>query len=107
MVSELFLDAGLKPDARGVNGETSLFYAVRGQRIEVVKLLPAKGADVNAKDKFGGTPLMLAAEIGSLELPQSALYIGTKRSCRPPLSRVTFAMMCLATWCEPMSPAAR
>jgi ankyrin repeat protein len=41
------------------NGETPLHYACE-YRPDVIPLLLSKGANVNAKDKSGKTPLMLA-----------------------------------------------
>ena len=43
-------------------GWTPLFYATSGGgQKEIVELLIAEGADVNAKDKLGDTPLQVAA----------------------------------------------
>ena len=36
---------------------SNLFYAVFYKQIEIVKMLLAHGADPNAKDKYGKTPL--------------------------------------------------
>jgi uncharacterized protein len=41
----------------------ALFSAVEHMRPEVVRLLLSHGADVNAKDEFGVTPLHLALDI--------------------------------------------
>ena len=38
-------------------GQTPLHWAVRGDREEILRLLIAKGADLNARDNFGLTPL--------------------------------------------------
>src|SRR4051812_44608769 len=46
--------------ARGVRGETYLFEAVRRNQGDVAEALLRHGADVNASDSLGGTPLMLA-----------------------------------------------
>jgi hypothetical protein len=50
----------LDVDARGLRGETHLFEAVRRNQSDVVDALLRHGADVNATDSLGGTPLMLA-----------------------------------------------
>ena len=41
----------------GISGRTLLFLAAQWGHKEIVELLIAKGADVNAKDKNGRTPL--------------------------------------------------
>ena len=42
--------------------ETPLRWAAWGGHKEIVELLIAKGADVNAKEKYGGTPLDAAIQ---------------------------------------------
>lgn len=46
-VVELFLAAGMNPDAGDKAGATALQYAAREGNLEIVKLLMEKGADVN------------------------------------------------------------
>ena len=41
----------------GKYSQTPLHGAARYDRTEIAELLIAKGADVNAKDKYGDTPL--------------------------------------------------
>jgi len=56
-------------NAKNKVGQTPLHLAlVKGHNKEVSALLIAKGADVNAKDENGGTPLNIArtGEIGDL-----------------------------------------
>jgi ankyrin repeat protein len=43
--------------ATRITGETPLFKAVSSLNYEVCELLVSKGANVNAKDNFGRTPL--------------------------------------------------
>jgi hypothetical protein len=45
-----------------------LYWAVMWGQIDIVKLLIAKGADVNAKDEYGGTPLHQAAWHGFADI---------------------------------------
>jgi ankyrin repeat protein len=46
-------------------GSTPMFFAAQDNRLDVVTLLVAAGADVNmACDNGGGTPLHVAAEYG-------------------------------------------
>ena len=52
--------AGAAVNAKGNNGETPLYAAVRTHQPEIAELLLANKADVNAKDKEGNTPLRKA-----------------------------------------------
>ncbi|MBI2421205.1 MAG: ankyrin repeat domain-containing protein [Candidatus Hydrogenedentes bacterium] len=45
-------------------GKTALHYAVSYKRMEIMDLLVASGADVNAQDRTGMTPLHVAAMLG-------------------------------------------
>ncbi len=58
-----YLDAGGDVDAKGDvslgGGATPLLWAAWGGHKEIVELLISKGADVNAKDDGGDTPLDL------------------------------------------------
>ena len=47
-----------------------MHYATGRNYKEIVELLIAKGADVNVKDKFGGTPLHDAAHRGRKEIAE-------------------------------------
>ena len=53
-----------------------LFWATKQGNIEIVKLLIAKGADVNAKDKDGSTPLYLVASRDKKEIVQLLIANG-------------------------------
>jgi ankyrin repeat protein len=61
------LDAGAKVDVPDVRGMTPLMLAVAHDRqnIEVIRLLIARGADVNAKSRAGETALDWAVKIGA------------------------------------------
>ena len=65
-VVRLLLEHGADADIRRpYDGSTPLIWA--GWRFETAKLLIAHGADVNAMDKNGRTPLMTAASFGRAE----------------------------------------
>lgn len=59
---DLLLDAGADPMAVGRCGHPLLTYAVEVHRPDVLQALIDRGADVEAADDFGETPLMAAAE---------------------------------------------
>ena len=65
---DLFLTAGMSPDAKSKEGISALTIAARGGQTEIVTLLLAKGADVNAKDKGGYTTLSIAATNARAEI---------------------------------------
>ncbi len=67
-VVDLFLTAGMSPDAKSEKGISALTIAVRSGHIEMVTLLLAKGVDVNAKDKDGFTALMEAVRVKNVEV---------------------------------------
>lgn len=57
-----------KPDKE--NGFTPLHWAVMGNQTNMVKFLLAKGANVNARDPYGMTPLHKAAAFGCQEIAE-------------------------------------
>lgn len=65
------LERGVKVDA--------LMKAASVRELEVVKYLLEKGADVNAKDKYGNTEFMKAASMGRLKIVK---YLLEKGACR-------------------------
>jgi ankyrin repeat protein len=61
----LLLDHGADPEAREAeSGSTPLYVAASMGRLEVVELLLARGAVVNAANKSGATPLHAAMANG-------------------------------------------
>lgn len=67
-VVDLFLTAGMSPDAKSKEGVSALTFAARGGHAEIVTLLLAKGADVNAKDNEGWTALMETARFDNTDV---------------------------------------
>ena len=55
------LDQGYKVDERDAEKRTALMYAAFNGQTELVKIMIKAGADVNAQDKIGTSPLMFAA----------------------------------------------
>ena len=50
------------------NGETVLYYAAKKNKLDLVKELIRHKADIEAKDKYGATPLHLAVIHGHLDI---------------------------------------
>lgn len=48
---KLLVDGGGNPDSVDSNGQTPLYYAVRGGKIETVRFLIDCGIDINHEDK--------------------------------------------------------
>lgn len=61
---------------KDTNGVTPLYSATRNDRLEVVKLLLASKADVNASNAIGNTPLELAANNGCQDVAELLLANG-------------------------------
>jgi ankyrin repeat protein len=47
----MLINMGANPDLVDHNGQTPLYYAVRGGKYDAVELLIKKGANVNHEDK--------------------------------------------------------
>ncbi|MHC4203403.1 MAG: ankyrin repeat domain-containing protein [Planctomycetota bacterium] len=59
-----------------------LHIAINRRRRDIVELLIQRGADVNAKDTYGCTPLQYAAQTGRTEVVQLLLEAGANISLR-------------------------
>jgi ankyrin repeat protein len=71
------LSNGAEVDIRDKNGMTPLLLAARKGNREIVKLLLAHGADVNAQDYYlAWTPLILASALGHKEVVKLLLEYG-------------------------------
>ncbi|MDQ3745405.1 MAG: protein kinase, partial [Acidobacteriota bacterium] len=55
---DLFLAAGMRPDAADAAGRTPLISAASKGHDQISRKLLSRGADVNARDRAGSTPLM-------------------------------------------------
>ena len=61
-LAERVLDAGASVAARDRAGGTALTHAARGGHVALIKLLVARGADVDLRNDEGSTPLFVAVE---------------------------------------------
>ena len=69
-------DPSLVSSKSGLLGDSPLETAAYYGKKEIVELLIANHADVNAKDRLGFTPLMEAASVGSKDVAQVLLVHG-------------------------------
>lgn len=78
----LLLDQGADPVAASTNDMKvqPLHAAVAGRNVEAVRLLIERGADVNARQQIGYTPLMGAASAGRQDLVRLLLDHGADRT---------------------------
>lgn len=76
-----------------IDGNTALIIAAFTGRDEVVKFLAAYGADVNARNQSGLTPLMLAAGRCDSSTVEELIRVGANVSAKTPdlLDACTFA----------------
>lgn len=59
-VVKLFVEAGMDPNVKNVDGQTALMFASYSGHIDTVKLLLGNGAYINIVDKFGDSALTWA-----------------------------------------------
>jgi ankyrin repeat protein len=57
LINHCIINRLIDLDIKDFNGKTVLHYACYNGNIEIVKLLIEAGADINAKDIYGNTPL--------------------------------------------------
>ncbi len=69
----VLLDYGANLDDRGRYGLTALHYAVRGGKIPLIQLLLERGADPNALDEEGLTPLVHLTKTRSKADPMAVI----------------------------------
>lgn len=80
-IVRLLLDRGAKMEGTGYHG-TILMHAVHGKNTEIIKIFTDCGADVNAADKWGFTPLMTAAREGDTGVAKALLALGARADAR-------------------------
>ena len=68
-----YLDDGGNPNARTAGGLTLLHLAAEDGEAETIRLLAGRGADVNAPDRFGQTPLHMAVASDCDTAPRDGL----------------------------------
>jgi ankyrin repeat protein len=76
VVREL-LDAGAAIDDRDPNDITPLLMAASNDRVAVARFLIARGADIQAVDWYGRTPLYAAIDVRNRDSPDPAAGSGT------------------------------
>ena len=82
---------------RGMKGDcTPLMEAASAGHTDIVRLLIAHGADVNAQSSSGNTPLMYACAGGHEDvvrvLLEAGAHVEVSRTVRSPISRVRRAL---------------
>ena len=76
---QVMLDKGADPNARGANGASVLSFAVNSKNARLVKLLLARGANVNARDLQNRTALTDASIFSTPEIIATLKQAGAKR----------------------------
>ena len=72
-----FLDAGADPNASLSGGETMLMTAARTGKVDAVRVLLTRGADVHAKEpRRGQTAIMWAAAEGHVQVIETLIEAG-------------------------------
>jgi uncharacterized protein len=83
-IAEALLNDGANVAARSRNAmeNAPLHAAAAGRNLEVVRLLIARGADVNARQHGGWTPLHAAAQSGDVEMARLLIASGADVKAR-------------------------
>ncbi len=74
----LLVSNGAQLDKRDRNNESVLFHAIRGHHHKVIKYLCINGIDVDMKNKFDKTPLMVATELADYQTLETLLIHDAK-----------------------------
>jgi ankyrin repeat protein len=76
-IASMLLNGGSDPNRGDGNNDTSLAYAAKYRRREILKLvLDGKDVDINSTNNQGDTPLLLAAKDGFKEILKPLLQAG-------------------------------
>jgi ankyrin repeat protein len=78
-----YAPSGPDADSLNITGQTALFMATLKDRVDVVKFLIQKGAQVNVQNLYGVSPLLLCAESGNHELVQALAQAGADVNITP------------------------
>lgn len=71
----------LQPELVNAQGEddTALIYAIYHNKLDTIKYLIEKGADINAQDSFGNTALIWAMHDNNLEIVKLLYYFSNPK----------------------------
>ncbi|CAF1331675.1 unnamed protein product [Adineta ricciae] len=78
-----FAPSGPDADSLNITGQTALFMATLKDRVDVVKFLIHRGAQVNVQNRYGVSPLLLCAESGNQELVRALVEAGADVNVTP------------------------
>lgn len=79
---ELFLEAGIKLDAKTMYDANAFMLAAHNGHVDILKLLLSAGVDVNESSEDGVTALMVAAHAGHAGVVELLLSRGAECPCR-------------------------
>lgn len=89
----LLLDHGADPNVALDNGSTALHLAIYYKRWDLTCLLIGYGAEVDATDSSGMSPLMVAASThGDVDIIQLLLFYGADPNLRESLGKTPLYM---------------
>jgi ankyrin repeat protein len=77
-IANKLISAGAQVDAKGPNGHTALYGAVRDCRLDLIRFLIQQGAEVNVRDSEGASPLDEAVWAGSIDAAAILLAHGAR-----------------------------
>ena len=76
---KFLLSHGVPPDVPDLCDYTALHHSlIAAPKPQLVRILLERGADVNAQNRYGITPLLVALDINNLEIVEMLLQAGAK-----------------------------